>query len=155
MTAIVRPISGQHYRKVAIVGSRPPDPKRVSERDWQSYWALVERARAHVRALPPGTILVSGGARGIDLEAEREAKRCGLNVEIHYPRWREDGRAAGYMRNLDIVRASDRVSAFWYARTRGTRHTITCAVDMGKPLLVHDERGWMNDDQLVSSLLLD
>jgi len=152
---IVRPVSGQRYRKVAIVGSRPPNPKRVADRDWQAYWSLVERARQHVRALPPGTIVVSGGARGVDIEAEREAKRCGLNVEIHYPRWLEHGKAAGYLRNMDIIRAADRVSAFWYARTRGTRHSIACALDMEKPLLVHDELGWMNDDQLVSSMLLD
>lgn len=90
---------------VAIVGSRPPSksPDDALRPDatftlrlaWERHHALIARVRAYVASLESGTIVVSGGARGVDKEAERAAKRHGLNVRIFYPNW-ERGMGAGF-----------------------------------------------------------
>jgi hypothetical protein len=112
--------------KVAIVGSRQyPD---------------LDAVREYVRGLPPGTIVVSGGAQGVDKVAELEAKEQGLNVEIWYPRWDLHGKGAGFARNKAIVHAADRVVAFWDGVSRGTLHTIETAERMKKPVDVFGPR---------------
>jgi predicted Rossmann-fold nucleotide-binding protein len=108
-------------RRVAIIGSRD--------------YPELDAVREFVRTLPRGTIVVSGGARGVDAAAEREAKTLGLNVEVHYPRWDLFGRGAGLMRNRDIIRAADYVVAFTTG-SRGTAHGIKLAQDAGTPLQV-------------------
>ncbi|MHC1744874.1 MAG: hypothetical protein AB9873_17855 [Syntrophobacteraceae bacterium] len=52
--------------RVGIVGSRVRDCEGA--------------VRELVRSLPAGTVVVSGGARGVDQWAADEAKRCGLEV---------------------------------------------------------------------------
>lgn len=121
--------------KVAIVGSRPPK-RLASPAAWAAHLAFMEQVREYVRALPKGTIVVSGGAEGVDQTAEREAKACSLNVEIFYPRWDLHGKGAGFARNKLIVFNAHRVVAFWDGVSRGTQHTIAMAEQMGKPLEV-------------------
>lgn len=108
--------------KVAIVGSR----------DYHD-WAKV---REYVRALPFGSVVVSGGARGVDRIAENEARRHGIATEIFPADWQGLGKRAGFVRNQEIVDAADRVVAFWNGVSRGTAHTIELARMAGKPLEV-------------------
>lgn len=134
--------------KVAIVGSRPPGgllpgqhatPEYVEA--WKRYHRLIDMVRAYVvLQLDPGTIVVSGGAKGVDTEAARAAKARGLNIQIHYPNW-ERGKGAGLARNRAIVHAADVVTAFWDGSSRGTRHTIGAASELGKPLIVVTHEG--------------
>lgn len=109
--------------RVAIVGSRDfPD---------------VDMVRLYVRSLPKGTIVVSGGARGVDHIAEVCAAACGLRTEIYHADWDKHGRAAGYLRNHSIVAVASRVVAFWDGESRGTEHTVKLAREKGKPVEVH------------------
>jgi len=103
--------------RVAIVGSRDyPNLGRVKE---------------YVAALPAGTTVVSGGARGVDRTAAEAARLHGLKV-LEFPAdWLRHGKAAGYMRNRLIVANADRVVAFQYNASRGTQHTINLARDAG------------------------
>ena len=108
--------------KIAIVGSREyPRPQDVTD---------------YVARLPADTVIVSGGARGVDSWAERAARARGLAVEIFPANWTAYGKRAGYVRNAEIVKASDRVVAFWDGESRGTAHTMECAKHYGKPLEV-------------------
>ena len=111
---------------MAIVGSRE--------------FGDLEQVREYVRGLPQDTIIVSGGAGGVDITAEREAKAQGLNVEIYYPRWDLHGRGAGFARNRLIVAKSHRVVAFWDGKSRGTQHTVSVAKEMGRPCEVFGPR---------------
>lgn len=106
--------------KVAIVGSRD--------------YGNLEAVRAYVRGLPKDTVIVSGGARGVDSVAEQEARRCGLEVLIFPAEWGKYGKSAGYRRNVDIVTAADQVVAFWDGVSRGTKHSIDLARAQGKLL---------------------
>jgi len=109
-------------QRVAIVGSRGyPDEQQV---------------RAYVRALPEGTIVVSGGARGVDSWAEQEARARGLSVVVHYPQWGTFGRSAGFKRNQLIVESCTRGVAFWDGKSRGTMDTVRKMKRASKPIEV-------------------
>lgn len=109
--------------KVAIVGSRG--------------YPNLNQVREFVSKLKPGTIVVSGGADGVDKAAEVQAKACGLNVEIYYPRWDLHGKGAGFARNRLIVANSDMVVAFWDGKSNGTKHSIGVAHELNKPVRVY------------------
>jgi hypothetical protein len=119
----------QITNKVAIVGSRT--------------FAYPEKVREYVRSLPPGTIVVSGGAKGVDTIAEKEAIRCGLEIEIYYAKWNKHGKMAGYIRNTDIVEAADHIVAFWDGESTGTRDTISKTLRAKKRLTMIPEN-WCN-----------
>ena len=104
--------------KVAIVGSR----------DYPSLWEVW----LYVTSLPADSVVVSGGAMGVDAHAEYAAKECGLGVEIYPAEWGLYGRFAGLIRNQTIVDAADRVVAFWDGKSKGTASTIAMAKRAGK-----------------------
>lgn len=109
--------------KVAVVGSRNyPNLREVEE---------------FVNSLPDGTVVISGGARGVDQTAERAARRRGLQVEIYKPDWKKYGRGAGPIRNTEIVGAADTVVAFWDGKSAGTKDTITKARKTRKRVIIN------------------
>lgn len=104
--------------KVAIVGSRDYPARRDVE--------------AYVAALPANTVVVSGGARGVDTWAADAAIQRELTVVIIRADWERHGKAAGYLRNALVVEEADQVVAFWDGTSRGTKHTIELARESGK-----------------------
>jgi hypothetical protein len=113
--------------RIAIVGSRT--------------FANLQLVRDFVARLPGNTIVVSGGAPGVDTIAELEARRCGLKVLVIRPQWKNrDGsfrRQAGFTRNVEIVREAEQVVAFWDGLSKGTAHTIGVAKEAGKLFRVY------------------
>jgi hypothetical protein len=88
--------------------------------------------------LPEGiTLVVSGGARGIDSLAEGYAERHGIKKLIFLPDYGRYGRQAPLLRNELIVDAADIVYAFWDGVSRGTKYTIDYARAKGKETVVH------------------
>jgi predicted Rossmann fold nucleotide-binding protein DprA/Smf involved in DNA uptake len=111
--------------RVAIVGSRGyPDEGK-------------EDVFSYVHELPSNSVVVSGGAEGPDTWAERAAKRRGLLVVVYRADWSLYGKAAGFIRNGQIVANCDRVVAFWDGHSRGTKNTIDIANRQGKPVEVY------------------
>lgn len=112
--------------RIAVVGSRD--------------FCCPELVWAVVGTFDPRDILVSGGARGVDSEAEHAADARGLKKDIKRAKWRRaDGsfdEQAGFSRNTDIVRACDRVVAFWNGHSSGTADTIQKARKAKKPVLI-------------------
>lgn len=108
---------------VAVIGSRDfPD---------------MDRVREFVNSLEDGTVIVSGGARGVDRVAETAARARNLECVIFPADWETHGRGAGYIRNKQIIDAADRVVAFWDGVSKGTKHSMGVAESLGKPLEVH------------------
>ena len=108
--------------RVAIVGSRNyPRPEKVAE---------------YVRNLPKDTCVISGGAAGVDTWAENAAKFHHLDTLIFRARWDLHGRAAGMIRNQDIVDTAERLVAFWDGASRGTADSIARAHARGIPVEV-------------------
>ena len=108
--------------KVAIVGSRD--------------YPRLDQVRRYVKLLPEGTVVVSGGALGVDSCAAEEALRHDLATEEFLPEWDRLGRGAGFIRNADIVDAADLVVAFWDGKSRGTKNTIDLVRKASKPFVV-------------------
>ena len=124
--------------KIAVVGSRQfPRQDLIS---------------AYVAALPMGTVVVSGGAAGVDTFAAQAAKANGFKVLIFYANWDGLGRRAGPIRNAQIVEASDQVVAFWDGYSRGTLNTVATALCQGKPVQVFDVEGREMDVRDISGL---
>lgn len=139
-------------QRVAIIGSRDyPDLRYVAET---------------VLALPKGTLVISGGARGVDRQAEVAADRAGLDV-VSIPvigsagRWSwtitcnsnrarewvnenfaayrdefQTFRDAAFHRNKQVVQYTDRVIAFHWNNSNGTANAIQHARDLGIPVEV-------------------
>lgn len=108
--------------RIAIIGSRDyPD------------WRVVKE---YVRTLPRDTVIVSGGARGVDRIAVMEARRQRMMTEVYPAEWDAHGKAAGIIRNKTIVARADKVVAFWDGTSPGTAHTIRLAKAAGKPVTV-------------------
>jgi hypothetical protein len=129
--------------RVLICGSRRwPGPEAITAaRDL--LWKLVGE-------LPEGTVVIEGGAEGIDRWAGEMATRSGLfvaRVELGPQHYRHHGKGAPFLRNhamLDLLAApsllagsEDRVIAVQHAGSTGTQHTIEEARRRGIPVEVH------------------
>ena len=68
--------------------------------------------------------IVSGGAKGADSLGEEYARKNNLEFLCFMPEWGKYGKVAAFLRNKDIVKASDRVVAFWNGKSAGTKHTL-------------------------------
>lgn len=100
---------------VAIVGSRD--------------WTHREVIRRYINNMPSDTVIVTGGARGVDQIAEELAEEAGLTVIVFEPDWDRFGKRAGLIRNSQIVAASNVLVAFWDGKSRGTRDSINKALE--------------------------
>lgn len=110
-------------RKIAVVGSRDGiNPAAVHD--------FIDKLN------PVSTVVVSGGARGVDTYAAERAEERGIKTVVIRPNWKKYGRGAGFLRNKEIVKAADDVVAFWDGRSRGTEHTIEQAVKLGRSVAI-------------------
>ena len=82
--------------------------------------------------------IVSGGARGADREAKiwAQVQEPRLPITEYYAEWDKHGKAAGYIRNAEIVKASDEILAFWDGKSKGTQHTINLAKKANKTVTI-------------------
>lgn len=109
--------------KVAIIGSR-------TFNDYNYLSSCLQKL------FPEPFEVVSGGAKGADALSERYAKDNGLPTIIFKPDWDLHGKAAGFIRNKDIINAADKVVAFWDGKSKGTKHSIDLAVNQGKEVII-------------------
>lgn len=109
---------------IAIFGSR----RRNSERDFRKL------KRVLFQIWKPGDRIVSGGCeKGADGFAEIIAKVHQIPIMIHYARWDEHGKAAGFIRNTDIAEdATEGIAMVAEDRTGGTEDTIKKMKKLGK-----------------------
>jgi phosphoribosylpyrophosphate synthetase len=113
--------------KIAIVGSRE--------------YPQLQMVEWFIRDLPNGVVIVSGGAKGVDIAAQEYAERRGLQTEIYKPildgcNTRLEYTQRYYDRNQKIVDNSDLVVAFTEKDSGGTWDTIKRARKNGKPVKI-------------------
>lgn len=68
--------------------------------------------------------------------AERYARAHGLKTVVLRPAWDRHGRAAGVLRNQEIVDRCDMLVAFWDGKSRGTKDAIERATKGGRRVYV-------------------
>jgi predicted Rossmann fold nucleotide-binding protein DprA/Smf involved in DNA uptake len=115
--------------KIAFVGSR----------DWKHFDFSCDIISdiLHGHEIEENFYVVSGGARGIDTQAEQIAKSKGLQTIIFKPDWDKYGKRAGFLRNELIINEADFVVAFWNGESKGTKHSIDLAIKSGKPIDIY------------------
>lgn len=108
--------------KVAIVGSR-------------EFYDYAFMKKVLDTRLDKIALIISGGAKGADTLAQRYAKENGIPIHIYYPKYRQFGRGAPYKRNVIIANLAERMIAFGYPDSKGTRHVVDKMKDLGKPYM--------------------
>ena len=102
-------------------------------RDWTDETRIFQQ----LLLLPPGTEIITGGARGADHLAAGLARGLGFGVKVFFPDWKTHGRSAGFVRNIAMLDENpDLVIAFWDGQSRGTAHTIREAEKRGIPVQI-------------------
>jgi hypothetical protein len=84
------------------------------------------------------TEVVSGGAAGADRLGEAYAVGKGLPIKKFLPDWNKHGRAAGPIRNKEMVKYADALIALWDGHSTGTSTTIMYAQDKGIKICVYN-----------------
>jgi hypothetical protein len=90
---------------------------------------------AKVKELNP-SLIVSGGAKGADKLGERAADELNIPKLIFLPDWEKYGKAAGFIRNRDIVANAEVVLAFWDGASKGTKNSLDLARKLNKKCIV-------------------
>ena len=94
------------------------------DRNWTNE-RLIERA---LLRLPKDCIIIHGDAKGADTIADRIAKRLGFEIHVYPAEWKEYGRAAGLIRNQQMLdeELPDKVFAFHsdIIQSKGTKDMI-------------------------------
>ena len=118
--------------KLAIIGSRG-----FSDYGHLSY-VMTEWFGRYANDNPYSLVteVISGGANGADKLGARWAKENNIKLTEFIPDWEKLGKRAGFVRNEDIVKASDCVLAFWDGVSRGTANSLSIAKRLKKPCLV-------------------
>lgn len=118
--------------RIVVAGNRTFDDQARAD-------AELDAALAEIAAKGPieSVEFVSGGCRGADALGEAYARKRGWPITVMPAEWEKYGRAAGPIRNaemLDYARAeTPRLVAFWDGRSHGTRDVIARANEKGVP----------------------
>jgi predicted Rossmann-fold nucleotide-binding protein len=76
-------------------------------------YSNVHRVHSVIQALPHDAVIITGGANGADTLAEHSALSLGMVAEVYYPNWDKYGKAAGPIRNQEMLDSGiDKVIAF-------------------------------------------
>ena len=108
--------------KVAVIGSRSFNDYDLLKKTLDQYKNIE--------------LIVSGHAIGADSLGEKYAKDKGIGTLIFKPDWKKYGKAAGFIRNKDIIASSDTIVAFWDGESRGTANSISIAEKQGKKVII-------------------
>ena len=82
------------------------------------------------------TVIISGGAKGVDACARDYARAHGLPLIEFLPDYAHYGRIAPLKRNGEIVAGADMLIAVWDGESHGTRATIRLAREKGIPVRI-------------------
>jgi hypothetical protein len=92
-------------------------------------WTDRERIRRDLKSLPPGSIVIEGGAPGADRIAREEAHALGIHVATVQALWDFYEKSAGYRRNEAMARLQPDYCYAYPLDGPGTKHMIQIAED--------------------------
>ena len=116
--------------KLAVVGSRNFNKSNFA-------FAKIDELR---KKYPSINTIVSGCARGADQIGLDYAEQNNLETMRFPADWDRFGKAAGMIRNSDIVKNADILIAFWNMMSPGTRDSINKAKKKKIPVIIVDTR---------------
>ena len=110
--------------RIVVSGSRTINDVKAIERELAREFAVKD-------------IVVTGGCRGVDQIAYDYARRMFCDTEVHEADWTKHGKAAGPIRNAEMMQDADLLIAFWDGISRGTRNAIDEARKLGVETHIH------------------
>lgn len=127
--------------RIGIVGSRDfGDLSRVSNFVQLMYENYGDRL-----------IIISGGAQGVDITAEKKADQLGVKKKIFLPRPDKPFHIAAMERNTEIVNYSEWVYAFWSLspKSTGTIDSMRKALLAGKLVGIYTPGGAFSNNRVI------
>ncbi len=99
------------------------------------------------------TAIITGGAKGIDRQAEVCAKKLNIPCKIIRPDYARYQKGAPLKRNLQIIRECNALLVIWNgdSRSHGTLHTAIRALRSGKAVFLISAAG-KNIDRLFGQI---
>ena len=82
--------------------------------------------------------VISGGAVGADTYGEQFARLRNIPIRVLRPDWNREGKKAGFLRNVEIIKACTVCIAFWDGESHGTRHDIQLCIEQKKDCWVYN-----------------
>lgn len=78
------------------------------------------------------SLIISGGASGVDTLAEKYADKHKISKLIMRPQYNLYKRGAPLKRNEEMIEVADEVLVFWDGKSKGTKYSIDFATKQGK-----------------------
>lgn len=100
-------------------------------RTFNNYQLLKDNIKAEKVGM-----IISGGAAGADALGIKFAKEHNIVYDICYADWNKYGKAAGPIRNKEMVQKANCAIFFWDGISRGTANCIALATAKGIPVKV-------------------
>ena len=119
----------------------------AGSRDFQDYALMCSHLDKITAGIPGRIELISGHAPGADSLGERYAREHKMKVRVFPARWVLYGKAAGVIRNqemVDFARKKEAIAVFfWNGTSRGTRDAIWRSLKAGirTKIIRFDEKG--------------
>jgi hypothetical protein len=106
--------------KIAVIGSRTFSDYSLLKNTLNDFTNPIDE-------------IISGGAEGADKLAEIYATENEIRLSVFKPDWAKFGRAAGVIRNKEIIFNADYCFAFWDGKSKGTATSIHLCKKLKKP----------------------
>ncbi|KKN86896.1 hypothetical protein LCGC14_0264590 [marine sediment metagenome] len=101
------------------------------DRNWTDREAIWE----YLDSIPAGSVIIEGDARGADRIAGDIAAEMGFEVEVYPAQWDRYGRAAGPIRNTQMLDEGKPVIVVYchddLDNSKGTKNMVTQATKLG------------------------
>lgn len=110
----------------------------VGSRNFNDYDLFLTKINQWILINGPIIKIVSGGAFGVDSLAAQYANNNNIELLIFPADWKQFGKAAGPIRNQQIVNASEKIIAFPSNESIGTENTIKIATKKGISVTRYD-----------------
>lgn len=113
--------------RLIIAGSRTVTSEAIVREAFA--WSLFDWAEI--------TLVLSGACTGVDIIGENIARNKRVRVQCFPAIWKDHGRAAGPIRNAEMVKQADGLLAVWDGESHGTKDIIQKALDAELFVYVH------------------
>jgi len=97
-------------------------------------WNDVDFIFKQLKTMPSDTIVIEGEARGADKQSAIAAELCGMKIERYPAKWSEYGRAAGPIRNKEMLNAKPNIVWAFHddlENSKGTANMMAQATTAG------------------------
>jgi hypothetical protein len=106
-------------------------------RDWSEEKPIRQALEKYVEDNP---VIITGGARGADTIAHNIAVEFGLETEVYVPDWNKYGKAAGPIRNKEMLIEGKPTLVLAFAKdlenSRGTKNMVEQSRKAGVKVIV-------------------